>query len=328
MLRRLVVSGLTLCLSVSSLRADVSISFFDTVKAVDLTQTSELPPTDSPNWFAYFRVFWDGSFTDPNKPNEPNDPNGPPTIFGPRYVRVSYDSPLSPIMLDVGNFSHIGFVGSWLTKGELDDAVPNGDYTFTLARGFGPEDATITIPGDLYARQPRLVDETHTFLQGMDPTRDFEFRINGFEAVPGANFNATYLFVFEQGGSTSVHADAWFSDPGRQEFIIPADTLQPNTAYLAYVTYSSRLETPDAGFGGTSSVIFDMTTRADFTTGGGALPGDVDGDGDVDLTDLAILLSSFGLCSGAGGFDARADFHGDNCVNLTDLATLLTNFGL
>lgn len=59
-----------------------------------------------------------------------------------------------------------------------------------------------------------------------------------------------------------------------------------------------------------------------------ALPGDVDGDGHVTLTDLARLLSSFGLCQGQSGYDPDADFNGDNCVNLTDLAILLANFGL
>ncbi|RMF79377.1 MAG: hypothetical protein D6744_09200 [Planctomycetota bacterium] len=49
--------------------------------------------------------------------------------------------------------------------------------------------------------------------------------------------------------------------------------------------------------------------------------GDVDGDGDVDLTDLAILLSDFDCTSGC-----VADVDGDGDVDLTDLAVLLSNF--
>lgn len=56
-------------------------------------------------------------------------------------------------------------------------------------------------------------------------------------------------------------------------------------------------------------------------------PGDVDGDGDVDLTDLAVLLSSFGTCAGDAGFTPAADFDGSGCVELGDLAILLGNFG-
>jgi hypothetical protein len=55
--------------------------------------------------------------------------------------------------------------------------------------------------------------------------------------------------------------------------------------------------------------------------------GDVDGDGDVDLGDLASLLSSFGLCVGAPGFNPSADFDHSDCVELADLATLLASFG-
>lgn len=56
-------------------------------------------------------------------------------------------------------------------------------------------------------------------------------------------------------------------------------------------------------------------------------PGDVDGDFDIDLSDLARLLASFGICSGEPGFDAPADFDHDGCVTLADLSMLLSNFG-
>src|SRR6185295_17646886 len=56
-------------------------------------------------------------------------------------------------------------------------------------------------------------------------------------------------------------------------------------------------------------------------------PGDVDGDFDIDLTDLARLLASFGVCSGQPGFDPPADFDADGCVTLADLSELLSNFG-
>lgn len=57
-----------------------------------------------------------------------------------------------------------------------------------------------------------------------------------------------------------------------------------------------------------------------------ATPGDADQDGDIDLTDLATLLTNFGAT--AGRTWAQGDFDGNGGVNLTDLATLLTNFGL
>jgi hypothetical protein len=55
--------------------------------------------------------------------------------------------------------------------------------------------------------------------------------------------------------------------------------------------------------------------------------GDMDGDGDVDLSDLAALLSSYGLCEGDPGYLEAADFVYSKCIDLADLAALLANYG-
>ena len=55
------------------------------------------------------------------------------------------------------------------------------------------------------------------------------------------------------------------------------------------------------------------------------LPGDLDGDGDVDLSDLATLLAHYGMTQGVGPEDG--DIDGDGDVDLSDLATLLANYG-
>ncbi|RMF77487.1 MAG: hypothetical protein D6744_11305 [Planctomycetota bacterium] len=56
---------------------------------------------------------------------------------------------------------------------------------------------------------------------------------------------------------------------------------------------------------------------------GGNVLGDLDGDGDVDLTDLAILLRDFD-CTGGG---CAGDVDGDGDTDLSDLSLLLSNFG-
>ena len=55
--------------------------------------------------------------------------------------------------------------------------------------------------------------------------------------------------------------------------------------------------------------------------------GDVDEDGDVDLSDLAALLATYGLCDGAPGYNPAADFVENGCIDLADLAALLGNYG-
>ncbi|MBU0617393.1 MAG: hypothetical protein KKI02_06735 [Planctomycetes bacterium] len=54
-------------------------------------------------------------------------------------------------------------------------------------------------------------------------------------------------------------------------------------------------------------------------------PGDLDGDGDVDLSDLAQLLGNYGMTSGATYEDG--DLDGDGDVDLSDLAALLGVYG-
>lgn len=55
-------------------------------------------------------------------------------------------------------------------------------------------------------------------------------------------------------------------------------------------------------------------------------PGDLDGDGDVDITDLATLLAHFGASAGATPGDG--DLDGDEDVDLSDLSGLLSTFGV
>jgi hypothetical protein len=55
--------------------------------------------------------------------------------------------------------------------------------------------------------------------------------------------------------------------------------------------------------------------------------GDVDRDGDVDVSDLAALLAAYNACSGDPSYNPAADFDDSGCVGLPDLAALLGNYG-
>jgi hypothetical protein len=60
-----------------------------------------------------------------------------------------------------------------------------------------------------------------------------------------------------------------------------------------------------------------------FVTESATFPGDIDGDGKVDLTDFGILKANFGT----GTTPAQGDINGDGKVDLTDFGVLKENFG-
>jgi hypothetical protein len=60
---------------------------------------------------------------------------------------------------------------------------------------------------------------------------------------------------------------------------------------------------------------------------GPACVGDLDGDGDTDLSDLAELLAAYGTSEGDPGYNPAADFDASGTVDLSDLAYLLADYG-
>ena len=87
---------------------------------------------------------------------------------------------------------------------------------------------------------------------------------------------------------------------------------------------SGTIGQPDAGVmtGG------DFELAGGFWAGGAAEPfcfGDLDGDLDIDLADLAQLLANYGETSGMTYYDG--DLDGDGDVDLSDLAALLGVYG-
>lgn len=97
----------------------------------------------------------------------------------------------------------------------------------------------------------------------------------------------------------------------------------PNGARVQFpagpgVTYRIRVSLVEAQLGhdtfgaGAAGLVITLSAR----------PGDLDGNGEVDAGDLAMLLSAWGPAAGS-----PADLDGNGEVNATDLATLLANWG-
>ena len=59
----------------------------------------------------------------------------------------------------------------------------------------------------------------------------------------------------------------------------------------------------------------------------GGVFADIDGDGDVDLSDLQLLLATYGKSAGDAGYNGDADLDNDGTITLADLQLLLSNYG-
>jgi Ca2+-binding EF-hand superfamily protein len=55
--------------------------------------------------------------------------------------------------------------------------------------------------------------------------------------------------------------------------------------------------------------------------------GDVNGDGRVDLKDIALVARAFGSTPTSPNWNPAADINGDGIVNMQDIAIVARNFG-
>jgi hypothetical protein len=155
----------------------------------------------------------------------------------------------------------------------------------------------------------------------VDPTITFHFA----ETV---NIDVVTLHLDDSGGGGGVYA------PDDVTITMGDDTLVfPCSDPPGDEPFAFTLE--DLALSGTTLEL----TIADYSTSGymmlsevefyglGAAPcfGDLDGDNDVDLADLAQLLANYGMTGGATYEDGDLDADGD--VDLSDLAALLAVYG-
>ena len=149
------------------------------------------------------------------------------------------------------------------------------------------------------------------------------------------------------GGDIIAPTPAWkpflWTNPNNGSLFI--DPNDPSQGYWADLTYShgtpiaalnaltANIEAPRASaqvFYQFDDLFHDnsiFSPHPTFAPTSGRPASDLNRDCRVDLTDLAMMLSSFGVCVGDPAFVATADVNRNGCVDLSDLARLLSEFG-
>jgi hypothetical protein len=92
--------------------------------------------------------------------------------------------------------------------------------------------------------------------------------------------------------------------------VLPPGSYAPIPEYISYLSEGGGVYMDDVSV---------------FIQGG--CVGDLDGDGDTDLADLAELLGAYGSVTGDPNYNPDADLDNDDDVDLADLAELLGDYG-
>jgi hypothetical protein len=85
--------------------------------------------------------------------------------------------------------------------------------------------------------------------------------------------------------------------------------------------------------GSAGQPVTTVSTGGTFAVAGGfwtfptSIPGDVNGDGFVDVTDLLWLVGAFGTFRGDPNYVSASDFNQDDAVDVADLLDMVYNFG-
>ncbi|MHC4709527.1 MAG: DNRLRE domain-containing protein [Planctomycetota bacterium] len=148
----------------------------------------------------------------------------------------------------------------------------------------------------------------HTFYPDqfwVDPGGDFSATVSSTQTVGSAGVAYTWPSTSQM----VADVQAWLDSPGEDfGWLLTGNEAEVRTAKKFASRESAQIELRPA-----------LTIEFD------ACPWDLDGDGDVGVTDLLLLLSGFGPC--AGGEDCPGDFDGDGAVGVTDLLALIGHFG-
>jgi hypothetical protein len=146
----------------------------------------------------------------------------------------------------------------------------------------------------------------YTNYYGADPNNDL------FKTYVSNNNGSSWVLVETIGPNTN---------PGWVEHAFAVGDFVPPTAQVKV-----RFEASDLNSGSVVEAGIDAFSVVQYSCiDPTPCPGDLDGDNDIDITDLATLLVHYGVTSGAAYADG--DLDGDGDVDLADLSALLAVYG-
>jgi hypothetical protein len=241
---------------------------------------------------------------------------------------VSTTAPLLNYVLTQSSTGYWSWAQYFNSLTQLDSALPVGHtYRFNISGGaLGAQSALSPTPANnLFSPSiPYFVGTTFDQLQGLDPSAPFTLRWNAFAAPFGANDLAIFLSIVRISDSQPVYSVGLNNATTSHQ--LSAITLAPNTEYRAELIFSSRVDTPNAGFTVASGLVdFDLVTDLQFKTGE-RLPGDYNRNHVVDAADYTLWRNTLGQINVTPYTGADGD--GDGKILRADYDVWEANYGL
>jgi 5-hydroxyisourate hydrolase-like protein (transthyretin family) len=154
-------------------------------------------------------------------------------------------------------------------------------------------------------------------LSGLVPGQVYYYQVTTVDPVGNATQSAIGDFVAEV-PSFTLRVERTGSGTVSGGGVFPVDTL---VAPVAEPADGSFLQGWTPNLCAAPFALTEDTTCIATFSAAQQVPGDLDGDGDMDADDYALFRAVLGSCTGADRYLAAADYDGDGCITLGDYRT-------
>lgn len=171
-----------------------------------------------------------------------------------------------------------------------------------------------------------LVIDCGDLLQHTGPHQE-TFSLSNLERVAGYTAALDLDAVNVQGDSDVLWANvAPFRNLPAGQNLSYSVQLNGDTVGDFQTTYALTFSDADLP-GATGGYGLTLTLKGRVIAGVPNLPGDIDGDGHVNLADLKLLVAAWNTTPDSSSWNPAADIDGDHAVSLADLKILVSNWG-
>lgn len=216
------------------------------------------------------------------------------TAPGQRLFDVALEGVVPASMVDIDAFATAGAAGAFMRS-----------HTLTMA------DDTLNIEFINNIQNPAIKAIEIIEIPVVVPTADIAISAT----LQGrADNSGDYILRLYPVGSTTLADSITITADNAGNMLASGITPGTYQVALKYPNSQQKVQTLTLAIGNNTAAFGELRT------------GDANADNIVSAVDFSILVTTFNIIAGNGGYDERADFNGDGVVSAIDFSLLVTNF--